>query len=130
MHQTTVRFAPDLWEALEEECAHQGVSAAQYIREAVLARLTYTAGRRGEGEYEEALTQAGAAPTDPAPALPARRSATRPFQLRDEIAMRAAADLVENSSALSRQSIAALARAHAPHERSEAVRERARRWKR
>lgn len=67
MHQTTVRFGPDLWEALEVECARLGVSAAQYMRESVLARLVYTAGRTGAGDaYETALVAAGAAP------LPAR----------------------------------------------------------
>jgi hypothetical protein len=63
MHQTTVRFGPDLWEALEEECARLGVSAAQYLREAALARLVYTAARTGVGDaYETALVTAGAAP--------------------------------------------------------------------
>lgn len=60
MHQTTVRFGPDLWEALEVECARLGVSAAQYLREAALARLAYTAGRRGDSDYEEALARSGA----------------------------------------------------------------------
>jgi hypothetical protein len=63
MHQTTVRFGPDLWEALEVECGRLGVSAAQFLREAAVARLSYTAGRRGEPEYELALVEAGAAPT-------------------------------------------------------------------
>jgi hypothetical protein len=60
MHQTTVRFGPDLWEALEAECAGIGVSIAQYLREAALARMAYTAGRRHESGYEDALVQAGA----------------------------------------------------------------------
>ncbi|MFL5896005.1 MAG: hypothetical protein ACJ76Z_12945, partial [Thermoleophilaceae bacterium] len=55
MHQTTVRFTPDLWEAVETECLRLGVSAAQYLREAALARLLYAAGRRGESEYADAL---------------------------------------------------------------------------
>jgi hypothetical protein len=59
MHQTTVRFGPDLWDAMEAECARLGVSAAQYLREAALARLAYTAGRRGDREYELALVGAG-----------------------------------------------------------------------
>jgi hypothetical protein len=63
MHQTTVRFGPDLWAALELECAQLGVSAAHYLREAALARLTYAAGRRGDLEYERALASAGAAST-------------------------------------------------------------------
>jgi hypothetical protein len=60
MHQTTVRFGPDLWQAMERECARLGVSAAQYLREAALARLAYTGGRAGFPAYELALTSAGA----------------------------------------------------------------------
>lgn len=55
MHQTTVRFGADLWEALEDECARLGVSVAQYLREAALTRLVYAAGRRGDDEFEFAL---------------------------------------------------------------------------
>jgi hypothetical protein len=43
MHQTTVRFGRDLWEVLELEAERLGVSAAQYVRDATLARLAYTA---------------------------------------------------------------------------------------
>ena len=50
---------PDLWEALEAACARLGMSAAQYLREASLARLSYMAGRRGDGGYERALVEAG-----------------------------------------------------------------------
>lgn len=56
MHQTTVRFAADLWEQLEEEAARSGVSAAQYVRDATLARLAFTAGQRSaDGEREFAF---------------------------------------------------------------------------
>src|SRR4051794_17910543 len=48
MHQTTLRFPEDLWEFLEEEARSLGVSVAQYVREAALARAAYDAGRRGE----------------------------------------------------------------------------------
>ena len=61
MHQTTLRFTSDLWEALELECGRLGISAAQYLREAALARLSYTAGQRGDVEFERALVDAGAA---------------------------------------------------------------------
>jgi hypothetical protein len=70
MHQTTVRFGPDLWDAVEVECARLGVSAAQYLREAALARLSYSAGRRGEDDYEEALVGAGAEATTAPAGLP------------------------------------------------------------
>ena len=58
MHQTTIRFSADNWALLEHEAAELGVSAAQYIREAVLARVMYTAGRRGDTEMHGALQQA------------------------------------------------------------------------
>jgi hypothetical protein len=65
MHQTTVRFGPDLWLALDEECKRLGLSVAQYVREAALARLAYTAGRRGDDEFEFALNLAtGGLPGD------------------------------------------------------------------
>jgi hypothetical protein len=48
MHQTTVRFGRDLWEALEKEAAMAGVSVAQFIREAAVARLGYAAAPRGD----------------------------------------------------------------------------------
>jgi hypothetical protein len=49
MHQTTVRFGADLWAQLEQEAASTGVSAAQYVREATLSRLAYSAAQRGGG---------------------------------------------------------------------------------
>ena len=52
MHQTTVRFGGDLWEALDEECARLGVSVAQYVREAAMARLAYAAAKRGEPRFD------------------------------------------------------------------------------
>jgi hypothetical protein len=48
MHQTTVRFTSELWADLEREARRGGVSAAQYVRDATLARLAYAAARRGE----------------------------------------------------------------------------------
>ncbi|MGX6450088.1 ribbon-helix-helix domain-containing protein, partial [Patulibacter sp. S7RM1-6] len=39
MHQTTIRFGNDLWEALAAAAQREGVSVAQYVREAAVARL-------------------------------------------------------------------------------------------
>jgi hypothetical protein len=58
MHQTTLRFSPDVWAALDEEASRLGVSAAQYIREAAVARLAYGMGRRGDREFEAAVLDA------------------------------------------------------------------------
>jgi hypothetical protein len=44
MHQTTVRFGIDLWRGLEQEASRIGVSTAQYIRDAALARLAFDQG--------------------------------------------------------------------------------------
>jgi hypothetical protein len=49
MHQTTVRFGPELWRMLEAETERMGVSVAHYVREAALARLAYAAGQRSIG---------------------------------------------------------------------------------
>lgn len=54
MHQTTVRFGADLWQELEAEAARLGVSSAQFVRDAALARLSYDAGRRDEPGGEPA----------------------------------------------------------------------------
>lgn len=51
MHQTTVRFGPDLWDEIEHEAARAGVSVAQYVRDAALMRVSYTRGREGDPHY-------------------------------------------------------------------------------
>lgn len=68
MHQTTVRFGTDLWDALERECSRLGLSVAQYVRESALARLVYAAGRRGDEEFELALELAMGDRPEPPPA--------------------------------------------------------------
>ena len=59
MRATTVRFSEDLWRLLESEAEREGVSAAQFIRDASVMRAAYAMGRRGETAYE-ALSQLGA----------------------------------------------------------------------
>src|SRR5947209_16757040 len=48
MRATLVRFGPDLFEELKAEAERSGISVAQFVREAVVARIAYNAGRRGE----------------------------------------------------------------------------------
>jgi GAF domain len=48
MRATTVRFSEDLWELLEAESAKQGISAAQFVRDAAMMRLGTLSSRRGD----------------------------------------------------------------------------------
>ena len=58
MRATTVRFSEDLWRLLESEAEREGISAAQFIRDASVMRAAYAMGRRGEPAYE-AVSQLG-----------------------------------------------------------------------
>jgi GAF domain-containing protein len=48
MRATTVRFADDLWDLLEAEASSQGVSAAQFVRDAAMLRLGALSAQRGD----------------------------------------------------------------------------------
>ncbi|HEX2088086.1 MAG TPA: GAF domain-containing protein [Solirubrobacteraceae bacterium] len=50
MRATTVRFSEDLWALLEREAAAQGVSSAQFVRDAAILRLAHVASERGAPE--------------------------------------------------------------------------------
>ena len=50
MRATTVRFSDALWTLVEREANREGVSAAQYIRDAAVLRTAYTMGQRGDAE--------------------------------------------------------------------------------
>ncbi|MEA2312114.1 MAG: hypothetical protein QOE28_2082 [Solirubrobacteraceae bacterium] len=54
MRATTVRFSDELWKLLERESAREGVSAAQFIRDATIMRAAYAMGQRGDHGFEEA----------------------------------------------------------------------------
>ncbi|WP_053226958.1 GAF domain-containing protein [Solirubrobacter soli] len=54
MRATTVRFGDDLWDLLEAEASSQGISAAQFVRDATIMRLGVISGRRGD--FEGSLT--------------------------------------------------------------------------
>ena len=48
MRATTIRFPNDLWEQLEREARKQGISVAQYVRDAALYRVAFSAGAAQE----------------------------------------------------------------------------------
>jgi GAF domain-containing protein len=58
MRATTVRFSDALWKLLEREAEREGVSAAQFIRDATILRAAYAMGQRGDVEFDEALGRA------------------------------------------------------------------------
>jgi ribbon-helix-helix CopG family protein len=115
MHQTTLRLSPDLWEALDQESARLGVSVAQYLREAAIARLAYSAGREGDPDYEAALARAGV------PAPKGRRDAAAD-QGPDRSITETLSDILESLSALAAQSDLARKRSIELRERAAAVR--------
>lgn len=71
MRATTVRFSDDLWTLLEAEAAAQGISAAQFVRDAAIMRLGVLSGRRGDAEATLTLESLAAG------ALSGRRSVER-----------------------------------------------------
>ena len=48
MRATTVRFSEALWTLVEREAQADGVSAAQYVRDATILRTAYSMGQRGD----------------------------------------------------------------------------------
>jgi len=53
MRATTIRFPDDLWEQLEREARRHGISVAQYVRDAALYRVAYSAGAATGNEGSE-----------------------------------------------------------------------------
>jgi len=58
MRATTVRFSDSLWTLIEREASRDGVSAAQYVRDATILRTAYEMGRRGDADFDEAIERA------------------------------------------------------------------------
>jgi GAF domain-containing protein len=73
MRTTTVRFSEDHWKLLERESAREGVSAAQFIRDATITRAAYAMGQRGDEGFEQALGRTRPRPDAEAPEKGAQR---------------------------------------------------------
>jgi GAF domain len=69
MHATTVRFGDDLWAQIEREAGREGVSVAQFVRDAALLRVATLAARRDD--------EVTLATLDDLAARPARRARVR-----------------------------------------------------
>ena len=52
---TTVRFGEDLWTLLEREAAREGLSAAQYVRDAAVLRLAFAMAEHGDAQAQATL---------------------------------------------------------------------------
>ncbi|MEO8689910.1 MAG: GAF domain-containing protein [Solirubrobacteraceae bacterium] len=60
MRATTVRFADDLWDLLEAEAGSQGISAAQFVRDAAMLRLGALSAQRGDARASLTLADLAA----------------------------------------------------------------------
>jgi hypothetical protein len=94
MRATTIRFADDLWDLLEAEASSQGISAAQFVRDAALLRLGALGAQRGDARATvtvedlaaRAVARRGASPEGASPAIvhdPARLEALRSLRVLD-----------------------------------------------
>ena len=77
MRATTVRFSDSLWAMLEREAEREGVSAAQFIRDATILRTAFAMGQRGDPGFRAAIadvTDRGAPAVDELDAGERRRA--------------------------------------------------------
>ena len=77
MRATTVRFSDALWTLVEREAGRDGVSAAQYIRDATILRTAYTMGQRGDADFDEAIARAAGRGEEPEAGPPLDGAARR-----------------------------------------------------
>ena len=67
MRATTIRFPSDLWEQLEREARRQGISTAQYVRDAALYRVAFSAGAASGADAAADGERTWRPPAGPAP---------------------------------------------------------------
>lgn len=85
MRATTVRFSEALWTLVEREAQADGVSAAQYVRDATILRTAYAMGQRGDPEFEDAIARAAGRPEPEPEEEPASGRAARRQALLDAV---------------------------------------------
>ena len=86
MRATTVRFSEALWTLVEREAQADGVSAAQYVRDATILRTAYAMGQRGDPEFEDAIARAAGRPEpEPEPEEEPASGAARRQALLDAV---------------------------------------------
>jgi GAF domain-containing protein len=61
MRATTVRFGEDLWTLLEREAEKQGISSAQFVRDATIMRVAFLVAQRGDAESRTSIEDIAAA---------------------------------------------------------------------
>lgn len=83
MRKTTIRLSDRLWALIQAAAEDEGITAAQYMREALIARVFYDQGARGERfgpsgpadlEDEGAGQHEGAAPKTSRRSLPSKKT--------------------------------------------------------
>jgi hypothetical protein len=107
MHQTTVRFGPDLWAALVSESIRSGVSVAQYVRDAAMARLALAVDRdRGlEQRGFPAPSAAGGDPVRPGEGIGAQLGSAEAVRAQGQLARARAKRLRSETQELRRQTL-------------------------
>jgi hypothetical protein len=81
MRATTVRFTEDLWTLLEAEASAEGVSAAQFVRDATIFRIAFAMGRRNDPALADTLDRlSGTAPASASEGV--RAALSDPARLR------------------------------------------------
>jgi hypothetical protein len=121
MHQTTLRFGPDLWAALVSESTRSGVSVAQYVRDAAVARLALATNREPglqQPEFPTPLADGGE-PVPPGEPIGAQLSSAEAVRAQGQLARDRARRLRSETDAEAVRVQGQLARDRAKRLRSE-----------